>query len=909
MQASVIRRGAAAAANVLLVAATLVWGGCATSPLHGRWSPPTPAERSASTVSRLDNGMQVIVRPQHGAPVVALQLWIDAGSADEPEALAGAAHALEHMVFKGTERRGVGDIAREIEAVGGDVNAWTSLDHTVFHITMPAREWRRGLAVLADALLHVKLDEAELRKELEVILEEIKESDDNPASVATHELFALAFTQHPYRRPVIGWASTVQRFRRAALERFLRQAYAPARMTLVVVGDIDPAQVHARAARAFAGAPARGLRRAPRARSAAEPTQQQLRVRTVQRPCREAQLAFGFRIPELTAADSPALDLAAVILGQGDGSRLVQRVKDEQRVVTDVAAYAYAPREPGLLIVNAASRPERVVEAVAAISEQLRLLAETGPTPAELARARALIEGDAVHQQETVQGQARQLGYFHSVAGDPDFDRRYLERVQRTDAAQVMAVAREYLRAERLSLVALSSYVDPRLEGDLRQAVSLALRPAAPRSLRTARARPATPTRWRLPGGARLVLLPDPSVPIVVMRAAWLGGLRYETAANNGINNLLAALATRGTSARNADEISGAIEGMAGSIGGFSGRNSFGLRLDVLARYQHDALEILADCICQPAFRPREVAGRRREALDELEAQADDPTTVALELFAATAYRRHPYRLNVLGTPQTVARLRREALAVYYQRYFTPDRMVLVATGDLDVDGLRARCARLFGSRATGRVRARPPAPAPERPADAPRWAELCLPKEQAQVVVGYPGTTLRSADRHALELLAGLLAGQGGRLFLDLRDGQGLAYRLGAFSQEGIEPGRFVFHVATSADKVSAVLEGIAGHVARLRDQPVSAAELRRVQRYAIGAQQIALQRKATLASCMAFDELYGLGYAAYQRYADQVAAVTPEQLRATARRYLVEQKRVVAIVRPEAGQPSNST
>ncbi|MBK6847973.1 MAG: insulinase family protein [Proteobacteria bacterium] len=406
-----------------------------------------------------------------------------------------------------------------------------------------------------------------------------------------------------------------------------------------------------------------------------------------------------------------------------------------------------------------------------------------------------------MHQQETVQGQARQLGYFASVAGDPEFDRRYLERVQRIDAAQVMAAARRYLTAERLSLVALTSYADPRLEPDLRQAVLAALR--GPPAARAPVARAVVPTRWRLPGGARLVLLPDPSLPIVVMRAAWLGGLRYETAASNGINNLLAALATRGTTSRGADEVNGAIERMAGSIAGFSGRNSFGLRLDVLARYQHEALDVLADCICSPAFRPSEVAGRRREALDELEALADDPVTIALDLFAATAYRRHPYRLNPLGTPRSVASLRREQLAAYHRRYFTPDRMVFVATGDLDVDGLRARCARLFGAAAGRRVVARPPAPAPEPAVRAPRWAELTLPKEQAQVVVGYPGTTLRHRDRHALELLAALLAGQGGRLFLDLRDGQGLAYRLGAFSQEGIEPGQFVIHVATAADKV----------------------------------------------------------------------------------------------------------
>jgi zinc protease len=883
--------------------------------------PAVLSQEVASPVKRLENGLRLIVRPDHRARLVAAQLWVDVGSAADPEQLDGMAHLLEHMLFKGTGQHGVGDIAREVEEAGGEINAWTSFDQTVYHLTVPRQYWRRGLAVLADCVSGARIDAAELRKEVGVVAEEISEGSDAPGTVVANQLFASAYRSHPYGRLVLGTLGSVERIRKATLSRFYRRFYRPERMTLVVVGDFEQAEVVGQARAAFVGLagrnhprflPSRSARADRRARvasdpagaegsRAAEPAQRALRVETRRLDSRETYISVGFHIPSLIDHDTPALDLAAVVLGQGESSRLVRRVKDEQRAVTDVSAYAFSPREPGLLVISATTRPERVLEAFRLVCAEVLALARHRVSLEELQRAKAVADSDWVYQQETVDGLARQLGFYLSVAGNLDFGLDYRKRLGGVTAGSLRDTAARYLRLSNMTVAVVGPHADQRLGSALRK---VAREEAA--KLPTARAAAIRPPsdgeanvqRFRLPGGARLICMADSSLPLVAARAVWLGGQRFEGPKNSGINNILSLLVTRGTASRSAAEISAAIESRAGSMFGFSGRNTFGLRLEVQAHGFDESLEILADCIRRPGFEPNEVEARRQEALDELNAFDDDPSSVAVALFYSAAYRRHPYRFNPLGRASVVRGLTRETIRRYYRRFFPAGQMVLAVVGDIDAEYVRSRCAELLAEGGRKLASRGPTALVPEGRRGRPVVVRRQLDRQQAHLVIGYPGTTVTSRDRHGLELLAALLSGQSGRLFLRLRDELGLAYHLSAFSQEGIEPGRFAVHVATSPKHLEQTAEQIAQEVDRLRRDRVSAAELSRAKRYLIGAHDASLQRRAALASYLAFDELYGLGHLAHRRYAREIEAVTPRRLQALANSYFDERERVTAVV-----------
>ena len=190
---------------------------------------------------RLSNGLEVVLEENHAAPVVAFQAWVKVGSADEPPPLAGAAHLAEHMFFKGTKRRGVGQIAQEVEGAGGEINAWTSYDETAYHLVLASRFFDTGLDILADALQNSAFDPDELERERKVVLEEIKQGLDDPDRMAAQGLFEAAFDAHPYGRPIIGSAQTVGGLTREQLTDFVHQRYVASNITLVVVGDIDTA--------------------------------------------------------------------------------------------------------------------------------------------------------------------------------------------------------------------------------------------------------------------------------------------------------------------------------------------------------------------------------------------------------------------------------------------------------------------------------------------------------------------------------------------------------------------------------------------------------------------------------------------------------------------------------------------
>ncbi|HEY0838676.1 MAG TPA: pitrilysin family protein, partial [Vulgatibacter sp.] len=385
---------------------------------------------------RLPNGLNVILQENRAAPVVALQAWVQVGSADETDREAGLAHLHEHMLFKGTRKRGPGVVARDIESRGGEVNAWTSFDQTVYHLTIASRFFEDGLEILGDQVLGSIFDPEELAREIEVVIEEIKRSEDSPSRRASRALFDLSFQAHTYGRPVIGFPETVRSFSRDDVLAFYRRHYTPDNITLVVVGDFEEAQALRRIESIWSGAAGRHAGHHPRT---TEPEPTGMRARAMREQVKETHLALAWPIPDILSEELVALDLAAAVLGHGDSARLVQEVKRDRQLCNEIYAYAYTPKDPGLFVVGAMLPHERTPAAVDEILRQVYRLREEGPTDRELSVAKHLVESEAIWQKETVQGVARKLGFYSTVTGSLDFERRYYERIREVSAEEIRA--------------------------------------------------------------------------------------------------------------------------------------------------------------------------------------------------------------------------------------------------------------------------------------------------------------------------------------------------------------------------------------------------------------------------------------------------------------------------------------
>ncbi len=298
---------------------------------------------------RLDNGLTLHVAAGHPAPVAAVQAWVGVGSADETQAKAGVAHVMEHMLFKGSHRFGVGELTRAIERAGGEINAWTSFDHTVYHAVLGRDHVEHAIEAVGDTLLAPRVDPDELERERQVILEEIRQGSDDPARSVSQSLFATAYVAHPYRRPVIGTPETVQRLGERDLVEFFRSYYVADNVTLVVAGDVDPVHVRRTVERRFSAMPAGR----PQRRTRHEPAQTAPRAVAAHRDVSEAYLAVGFHVPQARHPDVAALDVAAILLGESESARLPRQLRDRDELVTGAYAHVHALRDPGLFVLSA----------------------------------------------------------------------------------------------------------------------------------------------------------------------------------------------------------------------------------------------------------------------------------------------------------------------------------------------------------------------------------------------------------------------------------------------------------------------------------------------------------------------------------------------------------------------------
>ena len=324
----------------------------------------------------LPNGLTLLVEENHAAPVVAIQVWVRVGSADERADEAGLAHLHEHMLFKGTARRGPGEIARTIEACGGEINAWTSFDQTVYHVVLASQFFAEGMDVLADAVTSAAFDPGELQREIEVVCEEIKRSMDSPTRKLSRELFASAFSRHPYGKPVIGTEESVRGFRREGILRFYRRWYKPENTVVIVVGDVREAEAVRLAQKLFAWPPGPFE---PAPARPAEPRREVPLARLRKEPLKEGYLSIAWPSLPLVHEDVAALDALAIVLGHGEASRLHRAMKRDRLLCTEVQASCYTPVDPGLTIVGLTLQPASAREAESSAS------VARGPAPTQTA--------------------------------------------------------------------------------------------------------------------------------------------------------------------------------------------------------------------------------------------------------------------------------------------------------------------------------------------------------------------------------------------------------------------------------------------------------------------------------------------------------------------------------------------
>jgi zinc protease len=858
----------------------------------------------------LPNGLTLLVQEDRSAPVVAVVTHVQAGFFDEPDRWAGISHVLEHMFFKGTPRRGVGAIARETKSAGGYLNASTTYDHTSYFAVLPASGFAQAVDIQADALRHSLIDEAELARELQVIIQEAKRKLDTPSAVAYETLHEVMFDHHRIRRWRIGHEAQLAGFTRADVYGYYASRYVPERTIVSIVGAVNPDQALALARETYGDWPAARGALDP---SPAEPERREVRTRTLRGDVSQAELSLAWRAVPPLDPSAPALDLAAAVLGAGRGSWLYRGLR-ETGLVTSITAHYYAPTELGLFGVAAELSPARVPAALDAIASAVSRLALLGPPQEDLERARTLLRARWARRLESMDGRASALAAAEALDGYQFLDREF-DALAAVRADDVRSAASRFLQPDALGAVLYLPTDDgTELTPDaLARAFAVTeLRPfapapvsAAPRRAGSGGARTGSVHReadvvhTALPG-ADLLVRRKVGVPLAHV-GIYVPRLELDPPAQAGLGALTARSAVRGAGDLDAAGLAFAMERLGGTLGASAMSDWLGFGTSVLAEHLADAAALVRLVFESPRLDDADVTRERGLMVAEAEQVADDMFRYPFQLAFAEAFGEAGYGLPVAGLPHTLPAITTADVRAWHGRALRAVRPVVIAVGEVEPEQASAELAEVFGGGAP-----RPAAgalPALDWLAgtagEAPPSRVVPRDKAQAAIAMVFPGVPRRHPDRAAAQVWAAVASGLGGRLFEALRDRRSLAYTVVASAWLKARAGALVTYIATSPEREEEAREAMLRELGRFTQEPVSDAELRQAVNYLAGQAEVSRQSGSAVAAEILEAWVAGAGLVELRDPAAAFRAVTAADIQRVARQLLDPERRAEGVVR----------
>jgi zinc protease len=863
---------------------------------------------------QLKNGLKVLLVPSHKSPVLSIQMWVKTGSADEKKGEEGISHFIEHLVFKGSRKFDVGEIASTVEGAGGELNAYTSFDQTVFYVTISKEFQHVGLEVISEMMGFPRFAEVEIDNEREVVIEEIKRSNDSPHRQASRLLFSSMYRKHPYGIPVIGYADNIKAVSRKPLLNYYHSRYNPSNMTLVIAGDFEAPSLKKRIQEYFSGFPKNKLRRVkrPAIRKTKKPV-----VVVEKAPFNETIVHVAFPVPKASHKDIAALEVFALIVGQGDSSRLNRRLRLNEHLVNFAGASVFAARDPGFLAVSLSLNEKDLDRALSVLREELIHALSELPGEAELRKAITNLASEQFYSLETVDGLARSFGHYQDLFGDPSYFTKFMKQVQNLTAADIVKAARRYMCSSPPTVVVMSPVdreaVHARMSawtksfhtalGGLvgKNLVGKKMTGPASKARRT-RFILNPPTKkmvgvekWSLPNGVTVITRPSFDTPVLSVRCASLGGARIEDVDTQGATELLSRVWTAGCGDISETELSHRIEGMAASLSAFGGRNSVGLSMSCLRPFADDMVQLFCEVWNLPRFEQTAIQRETKAMIEQVKLRKDNPAQLCILAFMKGLFGDHPYGRDPYGDERGIGQLSRDKVMNIYSRR---SGLTVVASGAFEPAEL---CGKIQKALADVRVGA---GEVTTRDVDYPK-KEVRLfdrnEKQQSHIVYGFPGLTLQDPQRYTLQVVQAILAGQGGRLFVELRDKASLAYSVSPLRMEGIEGGYFGAYIGCSPEKAETALRMMKEEFLKLAEKKVSPEELLRSQRYLIGKHDIELQKNSNITSAILFDHIYGIDFLETYKFAERIRAVTAESVRNAAAR-LFAQPAVISLVGPRS-------
>ena len=799
---------------------------------------------------KLDNGLTVLLKSDHRSHVTAVQMWVRVGGADESDSEAGISHVVEHMLFKGTEKRGVGKIAREVESVGGEINAYTSDDETVFHLVVPSKYTSLGLDIIADMVQHSKFDPKEFSKEKAVILEEIRRGKDEPRKQLYEDLMKLIYKKHPYGRPVIGYPETVEKLTRDQVYSHYKKWYVPNNMILVVVGDFDPQKVKNEIEELYKNFEPHPVKH-PRPQ---EPYSDQLRVKVVKADVPKAYMAVGFLTTPLKNGSTVPLDIFSSFIA-GENNRVLNRIlKEQEKLVYFLSSYDYTPVDKGVFIITAYLEPSKITTTVSEISKVLREYRREEINGDMLELLKKETEREFIFSKETVQGQASDLGSFQLIGGDYGYEDSYLHQIKSVNPEKVLAAVKTFLKPSRariLVMIPKNSSISPeKLENSIKEAWNLKERKRIEYKVENL----GEVKKVFLGDSAVLIFRHRDSIPTSAISIVMKGGLIADPPGRAGLNYILATMWRKRTQHLSPQELSDELDKIGGSISVTPNRDITTLTFTFLSEYRERAYSLFKEILLEPMFTKDDLEEARSDAIAILESLENNMWRYTLGEFLNLYYGNYPYGHLLQGKISDLRKVTLDDVKGMYKKLISQKPIIISAVGDIEFNSFLRNMKDLAFSLPHEELGISITEP------HVVTGKEIFEKKEknQTHILVGFPGVAINNSNRVPLEVIENILSGMGNRLFVDLRDKKSLAYVVTAANVSPMKKGFFIIYLATAPEKVNTAISSLKEEIKKIINKGFTEKELENAKEYMIGSLDVALQANSSISNTYAINQFY---------------------------------------------------
>ncbi|MCU0565021.1 MAG: insulinase family protein [Oculatellaceae cyanobacterium Prado106] len=859
----------------------------------------------------LANGLTVLTKEVHTAPVVSVQVWYRVGSRNEPAGQNGISHQLEHLMFKGTSDRPI-QFGRLFSALGSQSNAFTSYDETAYFGTVERDKLNALLALEADRMENSVIGDSQLTSEKRVVISELQGYENSPNYRLDRAVMKAAFPDRPYGLPVGGTKADVQSFTVEQVRDYYQQYYTPNNATLVVTGDFDTASTLKTIEQDFGKLPRRGTAEDHASAQASsqrigQSTSSQTRPTgtevarspiVLQEPGSAALLEVVYPLPDIQHPDVPAIDLMDMVLTGGRSSRLYQALV-EKGLASAVSAYPAEMIEPGWYDISVTvAQGKEMSQVQTALQEALTNLQQQPVSQAELQRAKTQLQASFVLGNQDISSQASQLAYNQTIAGDYRYSDRYLQAIAQVTPADIQRVAQTYLDPTQQTVGQFEPTLadgQPGTSSSSSSRITENFSPGEPvdpaevaRYLPPALAAADTtpqplPEEVTLNNGLKVLLLKDSSAPTVNLSGHLDAGSAYDSEAKAGLALLTADNLLNGTRNQDALTLATALEDRGSSLNFGVNREGVNIQGNALATDLPHLVQTLAEVLQTSTFPTDQVELSRQRELTTLKAQLDNPQFLARRTFQQAIYpANHPF--HTFPTEASLKGITQREIQQFYQTHYRPDSTVLALVGDFDPERVRSLLQTSFSNwQATG-TRPTLVMPSINLPRRTTRINPTMPGKAEAVTLMGYGGIARKDPRFYAALVMNQILGGDtlASRLGTEVRDRQGLTYGIYSYFQTGINPGPFIISMQTAPEDANKAIDSTIALLQQFQ-QGITAAELENAKRSLISSYPVDLADPSTLVSEIASNAIDGLSREEIRQFPQRIAAVTLSEVQSS--------------------------